>query len=68
MLVGGLRRRATLDRVLDAGIELVAMARPFIRDPAFATRLEQADAESSCVPCNRCVATMYHAEQRCPLR
>jgi 2,4-dienoyl-CoA reductase-like NADH-dependent reductase (Old Yellow Enzyme family) len=66
MLVGGLRRRATMERVLDAGIELLAMARPFIRDPAFATTLRQMDAESSCVPCNRCVAAMYHAEQRCP--
>jgi 2,4-dienoyl-CoA reductase-like NADH-dependent reductase (Old Yellow Enzyme family) len=67
MLVGGLRTRATIDQVLAAGIDLVAMARPFIRDPAFTTHLKQdAAAKSACVPCNRCVASMYHADQRCP--
>ncbi len=69
MLVGGLRTRATLDRVLEHGIELVAMARPFIREPAFAQLLAASpDGASACIPCNRCVAAMYHGEQRCPLR
>ena len=68
MLVGGLRTRATIDRVLAAGLDLVAMARPFIRDPAFMQQLKRKEAASECVPCNRCVASMYHGEQRCPYR
>lgn len=68
MLVGGIRTRATIDRVLSEGFDLVAMARPFIRNPQFAATLRNSDAASTCVPCNRCVAAMYHGEQRCPLR
>jgi len=69
MLVGGLRSHATIARVLGAGIDAVAMARPFIYEPSFARRLLQDDdAVSACTPCNRCVAAMYHGEQRCPLR
>jgi 2,4-dienoyl-CoA reductase-like NADH-dependent reductase (Old Yellow Enzyme family) len=68
-LVGGIRSRATIDRVLDAGIDLVAMARPLIREPDFVRRLEREPAaQSRCEPCNLCVAAMYHSEQRCPRR
>ena len=68
-LVGGIRSRATIDEVLAAGIDLVAMARPLIREPDFVRRLRaEPGARSLCEPCNRCVAAMYHAEQRCPRR
>jgi len=66
-LVGGLRSRPTIDRVLDEGFELVAMARALIREPSFAERLRQSPtAESLCEPCNLCMATMYHGLQVCP--
>jgi len=69
VLVGGIRSRAAIDRVMGAGIDLVAMARPLIREPDFVRRLErEPDARSHCEPCNLCVAAMYHGEQRCPRR
>lgn len=68
-LVGGIRARATIDAILASGIDLVAMARPLIREPDFVERLRrEPDARSRCEPCNLCVAAMYHAEQRCPRR
>ena len=68
-LVGGIRTRETIDEILASGFDLVAMARPLIREPDFVARLRREPAARSlCDPCNRCVAAMYHAEQRCPRR
>ncbi|MBW2453684.1 MAG: NADH:flavin oxidoreductase [Deltaproteobacteria bacterium] len=68
ILVGGLKSRAVIDQVLDAGFDFVAMARALICEPDFVVRLAGVEpAVSRCEPCNRCVASMYHGEQRCPL-
>ncbi len=68
VLVGGLQNRLAIDRVLDAGFDFVAMARALICEPDFVVRLKQPEpAVSRCEPCNRCVASMYHGEQHCPL-
>ncbi|HHH28062.1 MAG TPA: hypothetical protein ENK57_06925 [Polyangiaceae bacterium] len=66
--VGPVRlKNRTLRAAAFEGIELVAMARPLIRELDFVERLrDEPDARSLCEPCNRCVAAMYHAEQRCP--
>jgi len=67
-LVGGLRRRSTLDDVLARGFDIAAMARPFFRDPDFVAKLKAGEAGSVCEPCNHCMATMYHGEAVCPRR
>ena len=69
LLVGGMRSRAGIERVLASGIDGVALARALIYEPGFSARLlTDPTAESQCTPCNRCVAAMYHGEQHCPLR
>jgi len=56
ILVGGLRSRPVMERVLaEERIELVSLCRPFIREPDLPRRLE-ADprARAACISCNRC--------------
>ncbi len=68
ILVGGLKSRTVIDQVLGEGFDFVAMARALICEPDFVVRLAGVEpACSRCEPCNRCVASMYHGEQRCPL-
>lgn len=69
ILVGGLRKLATIEEVLGQGFDAVAMARPLFREPDFIRRLEQGlQTESRCEPCNLCMATMYHGPALCPPR
>ena len=68
VLVGGLRSRAGVDRVLASGMDSVAMARALIHEPGLARCSGEVGAESQCTVCNRCVAAMYHGEQHCPAR
>ncbi|MQA73377.1 MAG: hypothetical protein GEU88_03310 [Solirubrobacterales bacterium] len=67
ILVGGLRRRETLEAVLDdRAVDFVAMARPFIREPDLARQL--ADGRQGlvdCVSCNICLMHEGHHSLRC---
>ena len=57
ILVGGLRNRAMMEAVLEQGnADLVAMSRPFIRQPNLVDRFYKKPASESvtCVNCNRC--------------
>ncbi len=55
LLVGGLRSRAVMERVLAAGIDMVSLSRPLIRQPDLPRRLlAQADARADCISCSRC--------------
>jgi 2,4-dienoyl-CoA reductase-like NADH-dependent reductase (Old Yellow Enzyme family) len=66
-LVGGLRSLDTMERVLAQGFDLLALARPLIREPDFVNRLERGETRvSKCEPCNLCMATMYYGEAICP--
>jgi hypothetical protein len=44
MLTGGIRDRATIDALLDAGIDVIGLARPLAVDPAFAGGLLAGDS------------------------
>ncbi len=69
VLVGGLRSLKTMEDALARGIDGIAMARPTFRDPSFVKRLERGElTESTCEPCNLCMATMYHGAAVCPVR
>jgi 2,4-dienoyl-CoA reductase-like NADH-dependent reductase (Old Yellow Enzyme family) len=66
VLLGGLKSRATIERALDDGFELVGMARALLHDPTLPRRLllRELDA-SACVPCNECIAEMDRGGVRC---
>lgn len=57
-VVGGLRRIEQMEEVLEAGhADLIAMARPFIRQPYLARRFqEEKQSVAGCMSCNKCLA------------
>jgi 2,4-dienoyl-CoA reductase-like NADH-dependent reductase (Old Yellow Enzyme family) len=63
VLVGGLRRRSTMERLLASGTcDFVALARPFIREPRLVQRLEAGKELADCTSCNLCLTHEgYHA-------
>ena len=67
ILVGGLRSRETMERVLnETKIELLSLSRPLLREPDFPRKLERGEAEeSSCMSCNACYSSPLH---RCIFR
>jgi 2,4-dienoyl-CoA reductase-like NADH-dependent reductase (Old Yellow Enzyme family) len=54
LLVGGLRSRAVMERVLAQGMDFVSVSRPLIREPDLPRRLEAGADAAACVSCNRC--------------
>jgi 2,4-dienoyl-CoA reductase-like NADH-dependent reductase (Old Yellow Enzyme family) len=70
ILVGGLRKKAMMEHVLEQGkADLVSMSRPFIRQPNLVNRfLKSPDSECiTCVNCNRCTVeiTINNRPLRC---
>lgn len=70
IVVGGLRTRSMMENILQQGqADLVALARPFIRQPNLVERFEKDPTleDLTCVNCNRCVVeiTMRHKPLRC---
>ncbi len=65
--VGGLVSREGIDKALDAGFELVQMARALVNDPAFVNKLKEGDAatRSACDHRNYCIARMYSVDMKC---
>lgn len=65
--VGGLISRQGIDRALDAGFDLVQMARALVNDPAFVNKLREGDAStrSECDHRNYCIARMYSVDMKC---
>ncbi len=59
--VGGLVSREGIERVLDAGFEMVQMARALVNDPAFVNKLREGDmsTRSGCDHRDYCMARMY---------
>jgi 2,4-dienoyl-CoA reductase-like NADH-dependent reductase (Old Yellow Enzyme family) len=66
VLVGGLRRRSTMERLLASGTcDFVALARPFIREPQLVRRLEAGKELADCTSCNLCLTHEGHHALRC---
>ncbi len=65
--VGGLVSREGIDRALDAGFDLVQMARALVNDPAFVNKLREGDAStrSECDHRNYCIARTYSVDMKC---
>jgi 2,4-dienoyl-CoA reductase-like NADH-dependent reductase (Old Yellow Enzyme family) len=55
ILVGGIRSRAIMEKVIaDKIADMVALSRPFIREPDLVIKLKSGAAEASCISCNAC--------------
>jgi 2,4-dienoyl-CoA reductase-like NADH-dependent reductase (Old Yellow Enzyme family) len=67
VLVGGLRKTATMESVLAEGdADFVALARPLIREPELVRRLESGwRGQVACVSCNICLMHEDHHSLRC---
>lgn len=63
ILVGGVRKLEDIDAILDAGIDFVSAARPFICQPDFYRHLEQGE-ESPCIGCTKCLGNIWSKEGR----
>ena len=65
--VGGLVSRAGIEEVLDAGFEMVQMARALVNDPAFVDKLKAGDetTRSGCDHRDYCMARMYSVDMQC---
>jgi 2,4-dienoyl-CoA reductase-like NADH-dependent reductase (Old Yellow Enzyme family) len=55
ILVGGIRSRAVMEKVINDKIaDMVALSRPFVREPDLVLKLKSGAAEASCISCNAC--------------
>ncbi|HUR51289.1 MAG TPA: NADH:flavin oxidoreductase [Mycobacteriales bacterium] len=60
VLLGGIASRASVDRAMAEGFQLVAMGRALLRDPDLVRRMAaDTGAQSRCTHCNRCMPTNY---------
>jgi 2,4-dienoyl-CoA reductase-like NADH-dependent reductase (Old Yellow Enzyme family) len=66
VLLGGITKLATVEAALDEGFNFVALGRTLLREPDFVRKLEAGAAESLCIHCNKCMATIYRGT-RCVL-
>ena len=65
--VGGIVSREGIEEVLDAGIEMVLMARCLFNDPAFVNKMKEGDitTRSGCDHRDYCIARMYSKDMQC---
>ncbi|MBN1641014.1 MAG: NADH:flavin oxidoreductase [Anaerolineae bacterium] len=55
LLVGGMRSRDVIDRVLDEGsADMISFSRPLIREPDLPNRLRDGQPAATCISCNQC--------------
>ncbi|MDD4237065.1 MAG: NADH:flavin oxidoreductase [Desulfotomaculaceae bacterium] len=55
ILVGGLRSLAVMESVLERGIaDMVALCRPYVKEPDLVKRFSNGQAKVACVSCNAC--------------
>ncbi len=59
VLLGGIKDRADIEAGLAEGFDAVAMARALLHDPALIAKYQAgSQMQSSCIPCNGCIAEM----------
>ncbi|MBR0085219.1 MAG: NADH:flavin oxidoreductase [Lachnospiraceae bacterium] len=51
---GGVRTLAEMEKVLDAGIDMVGIGRPLVCEPDLITRLKNGQPEAKCISCSQC--------------
>jgi len=67
--VGGIRRRAMMEHVLESGqADFISLCRPFIRQPNLVNQMQAGDGDTiTCRNCNRCSLeiVVHHSPMRC---
>jgi 2,4-dienoyl-CoA reductase-like NADH-dependent reductase (Old Yellow Enzyme family) len=66
--VGGVVSRAGAERALDAGFDMVQMARSLVAEPDFVNRMASSagdDCRSVCDHTNYCIGRMYSVDMQC---
>ncbi len=59
VLLGGIKDRSDIDAAMAEGFDAVAMARALLHDPFLIAKYQAgSQMQSSCIPCNQCVAEM----------
>lgn len=59
-LVGGIKSRGSVARVMEEGFDCLSLARVLFHDANFVRKLQSGEIEESgCTSCNRCVAKIY---------
>lgn len=60
ILVGGLRRVAHMEQILEDGhADFISMCRPFIREPSLVKKIKAGKTDiASCASCNKCFAAL----------
>ena len=63
ILVGGVRRLSQMEEIIENGhAHMIAMSRPFIREPFLVSRFyEKKATEAACISCNKCFAAMFNS-------
>ncbi|SCP98420.1 oxidoreductase [Anaerobium acetethylicum] len=67
ILVGGIRNLADMEYVIDEGMDMVSMGRPFIAEPDLITRLIHGQKTSKCISCSHCFGLFLREKRRCIL-
>ena len=66
--LGGVDSREGILKILEAGFNFIALARPLIHDPEFLIKIKDAQLEKSlCNRCNECIVEMDREGIRCVL-
>ena len=65
ILVGGVRTAEDMQQVLDNGLDLVSLCRPFICEPDLVVRLKNGQEKAKCVSCSKCFFLYYKEGVRC---
>lgn len=65
ILVGGIRSFKDMDTVMDSGIDMVSISRPFICEPDLITRLISGEEEAKCTSCSKCFYLYRKEGRRC---
>ncbi|MDN3641384.1 NADH:flavin oxidoreductase [Lutimonas halocynthiae] len=66
--LGGVDSKQGIEKILEAGFNFIALARPLIHDPAFLNKINQGLIEKSlCNRCNECIVEMDREGIKCVL-
>jgi len=65
IVVGGVRNFDDMDEMLNVGIDMISLSRPFICEPDLITKLIEGQKESKCLSCNKCFSVQG---KRCVLQ